>query len=549
MFIWSKEQNWNMYFWVIFICFLYALPNIASQQHLEATIKIRADASIAETEDNYVCATLDWWPAEKCNYDRCPWGDSSVLNLDINHPFLASAIKAFSSLRIRIGGSLQDQVVYGMPNLGHPCLPITKMADGLFGFSKGCLSLRRWDELNCLFLKTGVVVTFGLNALRGRYHIRRGIWGGSWNHTNARDFIEYTISKGYPVDSWEFGNELSGHGIGAQVDAKVYGEDLITLKAVLKDLYKKSPSKPLLLAPGGFYERQWYTNFLQASGSGVIDVITHHIYNLGRGDDPRLTKKILDPQYLSQVSEIFRDLQNTIQRHGPWASVWVGEAGGAYNGGGYLVSNTFLNSFWYLDQLGMASKFNTKTYCRQTLIGGNYGLLDTGTFIPNPDYYSALLWHRLMGRGVLSVDNNGTSFLRAYAHCAKQKTGVSVLLINLNNNTEFRITIQSEMNFKLNVESESKDDSLTHGLKKMVSWVGSKASAGSIKREEYHLTAKDGNHRSRVMLLNGRALELTEDGGIPDLLPSYVYNDAPVLVSPLSIAFVVIPNFETEACM
>lgn len=43
--------------------------------------------------------------------------------------------------------------------------------------------------------------------------------------------------------------------------------------------------------------------------------------------------------------------------------------------------------FRYLDQLGMAAKYHTKVYCRQTFVGGNYGLLDTSTFIPNPDYY------------------------------------------------------------------------------------------------------------------------------------------------------------------
>ncbi|RZB42869.1 Heparanase-like protein 3, partial [Glycine soja] len=42
----------------------------------------------------------------------------------------------------------------------------------------------------------------------------------------------------------------------------------------------------------------------------------------------------------------------------------------------------------YLDQLGIASCYSTKVYCRQTLIGGNYGLLNTTTFAPNPDYYS-----------------------------------------------------------------------------------------------------------------------------------------------------------------
>jgi hypothetical protein len=41
----------------------------------------------------------------------------------------------------------------------------------------------------------------------------------------------------------------------------------------------------------------------------------------------------------------------------------------------------------YLDQLGMTSTFNHKVYCRQALIGGNYALLNTTTFTPNPDYY------------------------------------------------------------------------------------------------------------------------------------------------------------------
>lgn len=41
----------------------------------------------------------------------------------------------------------------------------------------------------------------------------------------------------------------------------------------------------------------------------------------------------------------------------------------------------------FLDQLGMTSTFNHKVFCRQALIGGNYALLNTTTFIPNPDYY------------------------------------------------------------------------------------------------------------------------------------------------------------------
>lgn len=44
----------------------------------------------------------------------------------------------------------------------------------------------------------------------------------------------------------------------------------------------------------------------------------------------------------------------------------------------------------YLDQLGMSASYDTRTYCRQSLIGGNYGLLSTTNFLPNPDYYRSL---------------------------------------------------------------------------------------------------------------------------------------------------------------
>lgn len=62
---------------------------------------------------------------------------------------------AFRNLRIRIGGSLQDQVLYDVGSLKAPCHPFSKMKDGLFGFSKGCLHMKRWDELNHLFHRTG----------------------------------------------------------------------------------------------------------------------------------------------------------------------------------------------------------------------------------------------------------------------------------------------------------------------------------------------------------------------------------------------------------
>lgn len=529
--------------------FLASLPAFLAQEFEDAIIKVDGATTVAETDANFICATLDWWPHDKCNYNHCPWGYSSVINMDLSHPLFAKAIEAFKHLRIRIGGSLQDQVLYDIGPLRSPCHPFRKMNDGLFGFSKGCLRMSRWDELNRLFSQTGVILTFGLNALYGRQQIRKGAWAGVWDSSNTQNFIKYTISKGYQIDSWEFGNELSGSGVGASVNAEQYGKDLINLKAIINKLYNNSNVKPLLVAPGGFYEQNWYAKLLQVSGSSTVNVVTHHIYNLGAGVDPNLVSKILNPHYLSRVEETFKSLDKTLQTWGPWASAWVGESGGAYNSGGHLVSNTFVNSFWYLDQLGMASKYHTKVYCRQTLIGGNYGLLNTTTLVPNPDYYSALLWHRLMGKGVLAVDSNTSPFLRSYAHCSKGKAGITLLLINLSNQTTFQINVENSMNLNLFVKKTTmyRGSAFMRGLKKSASWIGSKADE-QLFREEYHLTPKDGYLRSQTMVLNGMPLELTDDGNIPSLNPVRLNLNAPIFINPLSIAFIAFPNFDAPAC-
>lgn len=77
---------------------------------------------------------------------------------------------------------------------------------------------------------------------------------------------------------------MSGRGVGARVSAEQYAQDLIALKALLKELYRDSHTKPILVAPGGFFDQQWYAQLLQDSGLGVVDALTHHVYNLGAGE-------------------------------------------------------------------------------------------------------------------------------------------------------------------------------------------------------------------------------------------------------------------------
>ncbi|KAL4366729.1 hypothetical protein GQ457_05G020720 [Hibiscus cannabinus] len=212
-----------------------------------------------------------------------------------------------------------------------------------------------------------VKLTFGLNALFGRNESQteKGVWIGDWQPQNTRDFAKYTISKGYKVDSYEF------------------------------------------------------------------------------GDDPNLMSKILDPLYLSQVSHTYKGVLNVVNKFRLQLGAWVSESSGAFNSGSKDVSPTFVDGFLYLDQMGMAATYDQKVFCRQALIGGNYSLLSATTFIPNPDYYGAILWHRLTGSIVHAVTKESDPDLRVYAHCAKKRPGISMIFINLSKDRSFNITLSN----------------------------------------------------------------------------------------------------------
>eukprot|EP00261_Vitis_vinifera_P033587 XP_019074830.1 PREDICTED: heparanase-like protein 3 [Vitis vinifera] len=274
----------------------------------EGSVFINGRVAIGSTDDDFICATLDWWPPDKCDYGTCSWGRASLLNL---------------------------------PN-------------SLFILTK--------------FNNYWAVVIFGLNALSGRTIGLDGLAAGAWNSSDAESLIRYSANKGYTIHGWELGNELTGNGVGAGVPADQYASDINTLQSMVQKIYAGFEVKPLVLGPGGFFDASCF-----------------HFWYIGVDD--HLIDKILDPSYLDGGSKPFQDLQSILQTSATSATAWVGEAGGAYNSGHNLVTNAFAFSFWYLDQLGMASSYDTKTYCRQTLIGGNYGLLNTTTFVPNPDYY------------------------------------------------------------------------------------------------------------------------------------------------------------------
>ena len=77
--------------------------------------------------------------------------------------------------------------------------------------------------------------------------------------------------------------------------------------------------------------------------------------------------------------------------------------------------------------------------------------------------------------------------------------------------------------------------------------MGGKFEVGQ-QREEYHLTPKDGNIQSDVLLLNGTPLKLTEASDIPALEPQIVDASKPITVVPHSFVFVNLRGFNAPVC-
>lgn len=77
----------GLFLWVLLhlASFSFILVNTQDVREEGATVKgsvvINGRSVIGNIDDDFVCATLDWWPPEKCDYGRCSWGLASLLNL------------------------------------------------------------------------------------------------------------------------------------------------------------------------------------------------------------------------------------------------------------------------------------------------------------------------------------------------------------------------------------------------------------------------------------------------------------------------------------
>jgi heparanase len=305
--------------------------------------------------------------------------------------------------------------------------------------------------------------------------------------------------------------------------------DFTTLAGMLREIWGEADA-PRLLGPDTTFDAAWYRPFL-AGAAGGMAAVNVHLYALGAGVSPDLQAKILSPldKHIATAQQTATNLSKVAAEH-PGLQMWMGEDGGAYNSGQNGTTNRYIAGFWSLNELGLFARAGFSGYCRQTLLGGNYGLLDKDTLLPNPDFFNYMLFKRLMGARVLDVAAQGKKAgnLTVYAHCAAPGAGggnggVTVLLVNFDATSGYRLAAIGD-------------------------GAGADLLAKGKERQEYILTSP-GAINGSVSYLNGAPLRLTASGDYPPLEPRVVVNGQEELViPPLTYGFVVFPDAEAKAC-
>ena len=177
--------------------------------------------------------------------------------------------------------------------------------------------------------------------------------------------------------------------------------------------------------------------------------------------------------------------------------------------GGDRWASTFLDSFRYLNQLGDLARRGVQVHMHNTLAASDYGLLQEYTFEPRPNYWSALLWRRLMGTTVLDAGAASSPVLRVYAQCLRNHPGGVALLV---------INTESRQTQSLTVPTAS---------------------------ERYTLTAHE--LTDKQVQLNGVDLKLGDGDSLPELKGSAA-RPGDLQFAPVSITFLAIPKANNASC-
>eukprot|EP00117_Sycon_ciliatum_P043851 scpid77212/ scgid31700/ Heparanase-like protein 3 len=387
--------------------------------------------------------TADWWRHnDPRNGDRWQW--AGMMTLDVKNTTLRNLAKGLVPAIWRIGGSPEDDVVYVVGN--PPECNSSEVINKSVNYPGPiCLTMERWAEILDFVNYTGLRLAFGLNGLYQRHKADQ-----HFNSTNAREFLRYT-AQNFPNSVYAF--ELSNEDNHGQADPDKLAEDFGTVRGFINEFWPDAGNRPLLFGPDvGQHlkssEDTWLASYIKIAGPYLNRSTVHTYCNTYVGDlceHGSVRQPELDNCTVPELS--FKGIVNT---NYPGLPVMAGEVGPHSHGGLDGCTNTFANAFWYLEVLGSLAQNGVVTFARSTMIGGWYEMINKTSFEPNPDYFLALFWGRLMGRVHLKTSVDASTAVRGFASCralggaasnAGAGAGITVALYNSGNTTTETVTL------------------------------------------------------------------------------------------------------------
>lgn len=398
---------------------------------------------VTEVDERYLSFSLDvsvlaggfWWEGSKGT--RRGLGTLRIPPLDLNSAKLDKLTRALGPAYLRVGGSEADKIHYFSAPENEP--------DSLV------LTTAIWDNLHRFLQRNQLkfAFTFKYGLFERRQH-------GQWCGGEVEKLLQYNRARGYAIDVCELGNELNAywafHGLRSQPRAFKLAVDYHNFARIIRQYLPQAR----IIGPGSaFWPKLGETikpfsnitrKFLETcqQQKTPLDIVDWHFYPFQSLRSPVRTRTatlsaMLKPHALNDFKKYSSALRAWRDEYYPHAELWTGETGSAQCGGQPKLSDRFISCFWWADQLGLGALNDQKVMIRQSLIGGDYGLVDRLTLKPRPDYWLSWLWKTLMGTQVFAVPSPH-HMLRCYCHNTPGSDGKTLLIVNLSGRP-FRLEI------------------------------------------------------------------------------------------------------------
>lgn len=269
---------------------------------------------------------------------------------------------------------------------------------------------------------------------------------GVWTTTQAQRLLDLTREAGGSLYAAEFFNEANMPSAAPESPKNYTADNYGAEFRIFRAWARANAPEMKILGVGGVSEATMKvpvtlmghvsSDDMMKLNPNSVDAVSYHFYGSvsQRCASFKMGTAVKDdalkPEWLDHTLIDYDYYASLRDKYEPGKPIWNTETAQAACGGSPWAS-TFLDSFRYLNQLGVLAQRGVQVVMHNTLAASDYALIDRDTLAPRPNYWSAVLWRRTMGTTVLAAPRSPSPELRLFAHCLRGTAGgVAVLALN-----------------------------------------------------------------------------------------------------------------------